>query len=170
MVQEGRLGLRTPRTNFPGGNPASSTKMNEDRRKGAWRPMRLRNTVPSSQGGETPAVSLHAGALYSSHLQQDGGGQVAKGRSVAAGNPAAARGSCGRRPGNSGPRSVRCCSREALLDAGEEGARGVAFPGHQCPLCTPLWARVRRPLRPLRYHSQLWGSGAPTEAEAVSRR
>lgn len=73
-------------------------------------------------------------------------------------------------PGNSGPRLARCCSRDAFVGTGEEGAQGVAFPGPRCPLCTPPWARVRRPLCPLRDHSLLSGSGAPAAARAVSRR
>lgn len=85
--------------------------------------------VPASQGGGTPTISRNACALYSSRLQQDGGGQVARGRVIAAGNPAAAGGSCGRRPGSSGPRLAQCCPREALLGTGEKSEDGVAFPG-----------------------------------------
>lgn len=79
-------------------------------------------------------------------------------------------GSCGPRPGSSGPRLARCCSRQALLGTGEEGAHGVAFPGPRCSLCTPPWARVRWPLCPLLYHSPLSGPGAAAAAKAVSRR
>lgn len=135
----------------------------------AQRPTRLR-TSPLFAGQGAPAIAEHACALYSSRLQQDGGGQIARGRSVAAGNPAAAGGSCGRRPGSSGPRLARCCSRRVLLGTGEEGEHGVAFPGPRCPLCTPPWARVRWPLCLLLYHSPLSGPGAPAAAKTVSRR
>lgn len=122
---------------------------------------------PSLLGRRAPAISAHASALHSSRLQQDGGGQVARGRSVAAGNPAAAGGSCGRRPGSSGPRLARCCSREVLLVTGEEGEAQLPSRTPGAPyvrlsglgsgrrfacFCTTLYSRVlelrRRRRRP----------------------
>lgn len=52
---------------------------------------------------------------------------------MAAGNPAAAGGSCRRRPGSSGPRLARCCSRESLLGTGEEGEARSSLPGPSAP-------------------------------------
>ncbi|MEJ1286362.1 hypothetical protein NN561_017369 [Cricetulus griseus] len=77
-------------------------------------PLRLRSAVPHSRtAGRPPARGSHrACALYASRLQQDGGGPVASGRSVAAGNPAAALG------------ELRAKAREQRTEAG-----AMLFPG-----------------------------------------
>lgn len=131
---------------------------------------------PSLRGWRTPAIPAHACALRSSRLQQDGGGQVARGRSVAAGNPAAAGGSCGRRPGSSGPRLARCCAREALLVTAEEGEAQSCLPGLPAPrmyasLGSGLVAALRASAPPSTLGSWSSGSGSgcvPQESKRPS--
>lgn len=116
-----------------------------------------------------PAASARACAVRSSRLRQDGGGRVARGRGVAAGSPAAAGGSRGRRPGRSGPRRDAVPGKRRWPPV-RKVKHGAAFPGPQRPLCAPPSARVRSPLRLLRCRPVPSGPGAAAAAGAVSGR
>lgn len=79
-------------------------------------------------------------------------------------------GSLGRRPGSSGLRLARCCSREALLAAGEEGEARSCLPGPPAP---PMYVSLGSgPVAalPASVPSSTLGPGAPAAAGTVTGR